>query len=126
MRDYVEAKVSEFAQKFKYATDTLADLSSRGTHQNLAMELQRVCGEIDGLIRRVRSLVPLNLPQLFPRIQVMLAQINTRFELLEEWYLPATRQEGSDELAATSVINQVLSQLRISWIRDKVVSFSRA
>ncbi len=126
MRDYVEAKVSEFAEKLMYATEALTDLSSRRTHQNLVAELLRVCAQIDGLIGRVRSLVPLNLPQLFPRIQVMLAQINTRFELLEEWYLPATRNEGSDELAVTRVIDQVLSQLRISWIGDKVVSFSRA
>jgi len=56
----------------------------------------------------------------------MLAQITTRFDWLEEWYLPAIGHEGPDEIAVGRIIDQVLAQLGITWIADKVVSFSRA
>jgi hypothetical protein len=126
MRDYIEAKVSEFVEKLAYVKGVVADLSRSGSHQNLVTQLERTCAEIEGFIGRIRSLLPLNLPQLFPRIQVMLAQITTRFDWLEEWYLPAIAHEGPDELAVSRVIDQVLAQLGITWIVDKVVSFSRA
>jgi hypothetical protein len=126
MRDYLEAKVSEYAEKLTYVRGVFADLSRTGSHPNLVRELEANCVEIEGFIGRIRSLLPLNLPQLFPRIQVMLAQISTRFDWLEEWYLPAIGHEGPDEAAVRQVIDQVLAQLGISWIADKVVSFSRA
>jgi hypothetical protein len=126
MRDYIEAKVSEFAAKLIYVRAIVADLSQSGTHQNLATELERTCVEIEAFLGRIRSLLPLNLPQLFPRIQVMLAQITTRFDWLDEWYLPAIAHEGPDERVVSEIIDQVLAQLGITWITDKVVSFSRA
>jgi hypothetical protein len=126
MRDYVEAKVGEFDEKLIYVRGVVADLARTGSHPNVVAELERICLKIQELIGRIRSLLPLNLPHLFPRIQVMLAQITTRFDWLDEWYLPAIAHEGHDEIAVGRIIDQVLAQLGITWIADKVVSFSRA
>jgi len=126
MRDYVEAKVGEYDEKLTYVRGVVTDLARRGSHPRVVAELERTCLKIRELIWRIRSLLPLNLPHLFPRIQVMLAQITTRFDWLEEWYLPAIAHEGPDEIAVGQIIDRVLAQLGITWIADKVVSFSRA
>lgn len=126
MRDYLEAKVREFSEKLLYAQSVLADLSLAGNHHNLVAELRTICLEIDAFIRQIRTVLALNLPRLFPRLQVILVQINIRFERFEDFYFPALRQEGPAERAVSSVIGRLLDQLQVTWITDKVVSFSRA
>jgi hypothetical protein len=125
MRDYIEAKVSEFDEKLTYVRGVLAGLALGQSHPTLAVELETTCAGIEQRIQRIRALLPLQLPQLFRRIQVILAQITKDFDWLEQWYLPAIAHERNEEKAVSRIIDQVIAQLGITWIPDKVVSFSR-
>ena len=126
MRNYVEAKVSEFAEKLAYQRSILADLSSKGEHPNLVPRLGDVCREAEQLLERTRKGLSLNLPQLFRRQQIDLTRIRSRLELLEEWYLPALLREGEEERRVGAVITRVLAQLQMSHLADHVVSFTRS
>jgi hypothetical protein len=125
MREYVEAKVSEFSGKLASARGVLADLSRQGNHPILIEALYEVCGAIDELLRGARRLLPFNILPALRTQQAKFTQIRNHIELLEEWYLPALMNEGPEERAVSHLIDRLLHHLGVSWLADKVVSFTR-
>jgi hypothetical protein len=126
MRNYVEAKAGEFNEKLLYQQSVLANLSAAGVHPVLVQRLSELCREAERLLHRTRRALPLNLPQLFRRLQIDLSLVRAKIELLEEWYLPALLHEGEEERAVGRLIDRVLTQLHAPQLPDKIVSFSRA
>lgn len=126
MRNYVEAKINEYREKLAGQRAMLTQLDIRGEHANILEQLRSVCAASELALERTHKALELGLPQLLRRHQVNLTRVRARLELLEEWYLPVLLSEGDEECAVTRIVTQLLNQLNVGHLKDKVVSFSRA